>query len=701
VAEPRAAYRKDVEGLRAVAVILVVLNHLLAVPAGGFIGVDLFFVISGFVITGMLWREGTARTFTFRGFYLRRVRRLLPSAVLVLLATNLAAQFFFYGPRVQQTRTDTLWALGFLANVHMARTDTDYFHANDAPSLLQHYWSLAVEEQFYVVWPLVLVLLVLLARRKASGALALPLALLVTALSFGYALHLVSIDPARAYFSSPARAWELGVGALLGLLVSWGLHVPERLQQAFGWAGVALLGYAAFYIDPTQPFPGYAALVPVAAGVSLILAGTGWQQPWVTRLLSHQVTGYVGRISYPVYLWHWPVIVISEEVWGRNSLVWVAAPFVSVMLAVLTHHLVEEPLRGRVSPREAYRQLLPTFRGSSHVPWVPLKNFAIGSMAYVLVLTSIAISRAPMAAAGPATSARSASSGTSKAPLPADYTPAPVGLARDVADALQLTSWPRRFTPSLEQLDAARAPQWVHDGCLNVTASNLARCRFGSPQASHHAALMGDSIAISYLPGILRALEPLGWDFQLLTQAGCNNAVSVLAHRRPDTACDAHRNWALTQVQHLRPELLILSNVPNTANISPAAMAGSPLETWRAGLELTLARSRPWAKHVAIMSAPPTLANLQTCLTRFNSPRDCERKVSHTWDETRFAEEQAASDQHAAYILTVNWFCFQGYCPAIVGDNPVTADGVHLTAAYSERLAPAMAEAFEHILAAQ
>jgi peptidoglycan/LPS O-acetylase OafA/YrhL len=697
VAGARPSYRPDVEGLRALAVVLVVLNHLLAVPAGGFIGVDLFFVISGFVITAMLWRETSERHFTFRGFYARRVRRLLPSALLVLLVTNLAAQYFFFGPRVQQTRTDTGWALAFLANVHMARTDTDYFHANDAPSLLQHFWSLAVEEQFYFVWPLVLVLLALFARRELGRRLMLPVTLLLTAVSFGYAVQLVAKDPVQAYFSAPARAWELGVGAILGLLVSWGLRLPRRLQHFFSWLGIGLVVAACAFIDPNQPFPGAAALVPVAAGVSLILAGSGKAVPRATRLLRRPVARYIGRISYPVYLWHWPVIVVSEEVWGRNVLVWVAAPFASVMLAVLTHHLLEDPLRGRVGVRQAYRELLPGLRGKGFVKWVPVKNFAIGSMAYGLVLTSIALVAVPKVAAP--LNAAVVDSAVASSPLPKNVSPEQAKLTAEIEASLRLTKWPAKLEPSLDQLPDSAAPEWIHDNCLDVNNSNLARCRYGPSNAIHHAVIMGDSIAMSYLPGLRLALEPLGWDFQMLTQHVCNNAVSVMDGGSPYLSCDRHRQWAIDQVREIRPDLVLLANVTNVDNIVASKIVNSRIDTWKSGLTHTIEQLSGSAQRVIVVSPPPGTKNLQRCLTRSSTPSECASSVSPAWDAMQTAESQAASSTDAEYINTSNWFCEYGFCPALIGRTPVYFDGGHLTAAYSRHLTGVWAKTLKPLLA--
>lgn len=698
MAHARAAFRPDIEGLRAVAVVLVVLNHLLAVPAGGFIGVDMFFVISGFVITAMLWRETSERKFSFRAFYVRRVRRLLPAALLVLLATNLAAQYFFLGPRVEQTREDSLWALAFLANVHMADTDTDYFHANDAPSLLQHYWSLAVEEQFYFVWPLLLVLLAVLARRRLGRALVLPVTVALTAASFLYAVKLVAVDPVQAYFSAPARAWELGAGAILGLIVSYGLVVPRWLQHAFAWMGVGLVVTACVIIDPTQAFPGAAALVPVGASVALILAGTGKARPRVTKWLSHPVSRYVGRISYPIYLWHWPVIVISTEVWGRNPLVWVAAPFVSVILAVLTHHLVEDPLRGRVKARHAYRELVPMMRGNGFHKWVPLQNTAIGFFAYALVLTSIAVTSVPEVRAPLLPTAGTVvASGSGSSVLPAEkVSPEQTKLTAELEAALHLPDWPSRLVPSSQELSKAAAPEWVRDNCLNVGDQNVERCQFGSGR--RRALILGDSIAVSYLPGLRRAFEGKDWTFQTLTLAGCNNAASVRNSNEVYAECDAHREWAIRYVRKTQPDLVILSNATNISNLNPAAVKVDPYTTWSQGLQNTIRRVSVSAKRVAVIAPPPDLGNLQSCRKRGSEPRDCFMKVSRSWYLQRSAEAAAAEATGARHIGAEDWFCLFGLCPAVVANTAVTFDGRHLTHAYSLRLSSVLESELASIL---
>jgi hypothetical protein len=381
-------------------------------------------------------------------------------------------------------------------------------------------------------------------------------------------------------------------------------------------------------------------------------------------------------------------------------LVWVAAPFVSVVLAALTHHLVEEPLRGRVKPRQAYRELVPMLRGNGFHKWVPLQNAAVGLFAYALVLTSIAITSVPTAQARLLPTASTVvASGSGSAELPSEtVAPEQTALTMAIENSLQLRKWPD-LNPSLGELHEAGAPEWIHDNCLAVTDLNLTRCRYGPPGAKYHATVLGDSIAVSYLPGLRAALEPLGWDFQLLTFPVCNSAVPIMREGRPYVACDEHREWAVRQIKRTRPDLLIMSNVTAINVIVPAAIVGSPLQTWQAGLTRTLQAVVSASKRVVILTPPPGTKNPQKCATRTGGPSDCASAVSDNWDRMAAAEEAAAKAAGAQFLRTSEWFCAQGICPAVVGGIPVTWDGIHLSARYSRLLAPVMLAALHRAAA--
>ena len=345
-----SAFRPDVEGLRAAAVLFVVANHL-GWLGGGFVGVDIFFVISGFLITGLL-RDELERTgrISFIGFYRRRARRILPAAVCVLLVTNLVAHQVFLANRAHQTGVDSLWALGFLANVHFAAVGTQYFQADLPPSLVQHYWSLSVEEQFYLLWPLLLLGAALLLRRRGLRSHVMagrwPLAglvLAVTAVSFGWSMRLSVTAPAQAYFATTARAWELGVGALLAVCAPTVGRLPSRTRPALALAGLVAIGASAVLVHGGPGFPAPAAALPVLGAGAVIAAGA---RGWSVTLLTNPVSRYVGRVSYSLYLWHWPVVLTCEALVPRDAGVFL--PLLGcalVSLSIASYHLVEVPFR--------------------------------------------------------------------------------------------------------------------------------------------------------------------------------------------------------------------------------------------------------------------------------------------------------------------------------------------------------------------
>ena len=351
-AAPAPGFRADIQGLRAVAVLLVLLSHYFEQPAGGFIGVDVFFVLSGFLITGLLLREhDVTGRISLRGFYARRARRILPVGVLVIAVTSAVSYLLLVGGRAQQVLTDALWATGFAANIHFQRVGTDYFQDERPPSPLQHYWSLAVEEQFYVLWPLVLLLALGLAAgrgwRRPRAVLA-GVTAAVFAGSLWWSLELTASSPTVAYFSTVTRAWELGVGALLALAHRPLLTLPTAVATALSWAGLVGLVMSAVVIDGTTPFPGAAAIAPVLATAALLVGGMGrtsTRSPSASWGLCNAVSGYLGQISYSLYLWHWPVLVLAEALVGDPSapvrLLLLAS---SVGLAVLSFHLVERPV---------------------------------------------------------------------------------------------------------------------------------------------------------------------------------------------------------------------------------------------------------------------------------------------------------------------------------------------------------------------
>ncbi|MCW2853067.1 MAG: acyltransferase, partial [Nocardioides sp.] len=273
---PRAGFRPDIEGLRAVAVLSVLIYHAgLAWVPGGYVGVDVFFVISGFLITSLMVRE-VERTgrLGLTGFWARRARRLLPASTLVLVFSAVVAFAVLPVNTRRDFGGDIVAAAGYVVNWRLGLRAVDYLAENVGASPVQHYWSLAVEEQFYVVWPLLIAAMVTMFRTRWRPALLVGIAV-ITLASFVFTLSYAAEQPGLAFFVSTTRIWELGVGALLALALPALVRLPAAALGVLGWAGLALVAYAALVLDETTRWPGTATLLPVLGTAAAILAGGG------------------------------------------------------------------------------------------------------------------------------------------------------------------------------------------------------------------------------------------------------------------------------------------------------------------------------------------------------------------------------------------------------------------------------------------
>jgi peptidoglycan/LPS O-acetylase OafA/YrhL len=350
---PHTAPRRDIQGLRALAVLAVVGAHAVGWPSGGFVGVDIFFVISGFLITGMLLSEIRRRgSVSLGGFYARRARRILPAALVTLGAVVGAAFALFNTVRADQTLWDAVSAALFVSNWRFAAQGTDYFHAADAVSPVQNFWSLSVEEQFYLAWPGLLVILVLLvpvaARRGAAARVIVGTAAgAIVAASFAWALTQTEAQPTLAYFSTLTRAWELAAGALLAAAVPVLARIPRALGIMLGWVGLAGAVASVLIIEPTAAgFPAPWAALPVVA-TCLVLAGGAAGDPRQRHLvpLTNPVSVFVGDMSYSLYLWHFPVIVFAAVLLPESDQrIWIVLGAIAV-LSLASYFIVEQPLR--------------------------------------------------------------------------------------------------------------------------------------------------------------------------------------------------------------------------------------------------------------------------------------------------------------------------------------------------------------------
>ena len=701
----KAVFRPDVQGLRAVAVLAVIADHLLGYPVGGFVGVDIFFVISGFLITGLLLREQEKNgRISFPDFYRRRIRRIMPVAVIVLAVTVSASWAVFSTGRAQSITWDGFWALIFGANWHLASVGTDYMQAEGPVSPLQHFWSLAVEEQFYVVWPWIIVLVLgVLANRlslqpaRARRVLASVFVIVIVA-TFAFAVWESAANPAVAYFSTISRTWELAIGALLAVAGSRFANLSVRARTILGYAGLSGIAWSVFLVTPTMPFPGPWAVVPVLSAALVIAAGTGGEQPYMYPL-TNRVSGYIGDISYSLYLWHFPVItILGAMIPQEDSVAWSLMILGMFALSIASYHFIEDPIRKStwLDPAAAKKRrgkvaLFDHKSGYAAMVVLALVTAMVVMMALTKTTTpedTSAFQAQPLALSGTA------------APTAQPEPTTPDGkLSAELAAANAATSWPV-LVPSVDELKDKFVPEWVEDNCLNTNDANLKRCLYGDPAATKTAVVLGDSVSISWMPGLRESLGKQGWKIQLLTMGQCP-AVEIPVTRPNNAegfteACLEHQRWAMEKVKRMSPEMVIVTSaLSTTARVVGADQNPDVLGDWTDTTVRKLEELKSATDgDVVLLSVAMQGANLLDCATKISKPKACTGTNS-TYLPTVAAEEKAAAQVPGVrFVSTVPWFCTtNNQCPAFAGTTPIFVDGSHITPAYSAKLAPVMGPA--------
>jgi peptidoglycan/LPS O-acetylase OafA/YrhL len=668
--------RLDIQGLRALAVILVIANHVTGWPGGGFVGVDVFFVISGFVITSSLVRERSKTgSISLVEFYKRRVRRILPAALTVTVVTVGVSFVLFGKARFEALLLDALSATFFSANWRFIATGTDYLHAGEELSPMQHFWSLSIEEQFYFVWPLLLVLAIYFGARRPlrNAALALSLVALV---SLGFAVWETAVSPASAYFSTFSRAWELAAGALLALSTHKLGGIPDRARPVLAWSGLAVIVAGSVLMTTNSAFPGPGALVPVLGTAAVIAAGVGGRQHSMW-LLTNPVAGYLGNISYSLYLWHFPVLVFTTVfLEGTPRRLVVVALLITLALSAASYRWIEGPTRFA----KGHRQLT--------IPVVALA----GILSVALVIVSFApVAPPPAVAAGP--------------PVPrGEPTVASAARWAAVDAAASATTWPDDLTPAIDAVSTDDlAPEWIVDECLGLESENLDerlvkadRCVYGDADSSKIAIIFGDSVALSWAPGVRAALEPLGYRIDILTSERCPpaNIPTVEESGAPMDGCAEFRDWALQRIATIAPDLVIVGNsTAGMERLASGRIGQESVEEWADAANDTLSQLEAAAGRVVILRAPPARVGFSSCARQYSDPKDCRLRRSGSYGFVSQADRIAIRGLEVEYIDTENWFCTPaGICPSFAEGTPVLADGFHLTATQSTSLAPLLAE---------
>ncbi|PZE68860.1 acyltransferase family protein [Curtobacterium sp. MCBD17_021] len=667
MAPQHGPFRTDVHAIRAVAVVLVLVYHLdVGWLRGGFVGVDAFFVVSGFLITGQLVRElhGTGRI-DLPGFWARRARRLVPAGLLVLAVTAVASVLLF--PREDWPTLGTQLAASAVSveNWALAASSTDYLAAGDPSTPFEHFWSLGVEEQFYLLWPMLLLLAWEAGRRGVVRMRAVAaVVVVVVVVSLVCSVVLTATDPAPAYFWPHTRAWEFGVGALLALVPAPTAAARPRIgtgAAAVGWVGLVACG---LLLTPSVPYPGIAAALPVVA-TALVIAGRN-EDRTLTRLTTLPPVRWLGRVSYPLYLWHWPVALLLPRAVDLPTPARVAATvLLAGVLAHLTTVLVERPVTtgrlARLRPRVTFTVVAA---GTALVLLAPTAGWA----ALTGQLREDSALAAELSTDGDrcwGAAAIAPGSGCAVSGLPG-----------------------RGTTPSTMTAAYDVDPTW--DDC-EADATVVRSCVVGVPGGTR-VALVGDSHAHQWSSALIALAEERGWELHLVVKGGCE-----FSHVDWSDVSDADRSRCGTWNRAVDRSLAAEAPFDLVFTSSRADLRGEPvgsdparsaLEGYRASWQPLIDRG---ATVVAIRDTPAAGSGVQRCVDEHpDDVGSCSIDTERAFAAEDRLVDAARATRGAVVADLTSSFCTAGSCPAVIGNVLVYRDSHHLTRTYVTTLTAAL-----------
>ncbi|MEU6348929.1 acyltransferase family protein [Streptomyces sp. NPDC047072] len=656
-------YRPDIQGLRAVAIMMVVAMHCGILDIHG--GVDVSFVLSGFLIGGQLFAEiDKTGKVSLTKFWARRFRRLTPPMAVVIVGTAVLAWMYGSPLRFRSYIEDGLSASLSFLNWRLVETGTDYFANDGTQSPYQHFWSLGIEEQFYAAAPIILVALVWISRKifrnRALVALFLTAAI---AGSFYLGWSKTSENQPLAYFSTHTRIWEITCGVLLALAAPLVSRMNTGLAAVVSWLGLGTVLVTAMLISDETPLPGYAVAGPVIGAVMVIAGGCANPRFGAERLLDNPVLDFVGNVSYGWYLTHWPLLVLWPSITDRDFTFEerMRVVVLSFLVAIVMHYAVERRFKKNVSL--VTRPWKGVFTG----------GFTTASTAGAMVLAAIV----PLHLA-------TASSGA----VAAGYTD-----RTSVRKAVTVTK--------LSALTQSALPQALGDttdrdciATIEVTRYQpLDTCVVGASDAKTTMALFGDSHAWQWMDLYDMIGKDLGIRVTVISKAGCSPQMYRILNpqvNREYRECDSWRESAFAALTKSKPDVIVVADrVRQEAGRDGAVAAWKVLQ--KTGSQL-----------VYMTDTPQPGQNVPDCLaTHLDDATACNRPEWQALEYTDFrAMEKEVAEKYGAEIIdTTDAFCANDVCPSVIGDQVVYYDNSHITSSYSKTLKPFLEPALEKILA--
>ena len=681
-------FRADIEGLRGIAVLLVLLFHA-SIPGfnGGFVGVDIFFVISGYLITGMLFREyETTGKISLRDFYARRVRRLLPASALVLVVTLIASILFLPPLSLPSVTIDISAAALYISNIVFAFRATDYFAAGAAPSPILHFWSLGVEEQFYLFWPAIF-LLVAYGAKKLRVRIGFAIAGIGIS-SFAFATYLVTRAGPWAFFSLPTRAWELALGGILAAFGRKLSKMPHWLAITLGWFGLSGVIYSGLFIKATAPFPSWPALTPTVGAAFLIAGGSRLSRLSPAPILARALPQFLGKISYSLYLWHWPLLVLPLawkelplNIYERAGLALLAIP-----IAYATQRWVEDPLRH-----------------GKFIGTLPRKNL-LTAAAMALLIAGASVGTDYIVTNGAHYNAKFMTAEQKSAELEALLNPlAETTKSANSRPDTRAFPVPLNLEPRLINAKNDR-PLAYKDRChtqQNLPPSTLP-CTYGDTASSTTIALFGDSHALSWFPAMNIVAKKNGWKLLSLTMSACSP--SDIPGWNPSNNsvmknCTLWRADSLKKILAVKPLIVVVAGTRGFETVDShdkLLLGQAKVTAWRSGMQRTVDQLKLASKNIIyIGDAPQSMVDPPVCLSAHpKNALDCATPLAKAIQTDWIAQETAMTIQERiSFIDPGLWICPTSPCPVVLGNLLIYMDGGHFTATFSAALASRLRKA--------
>jgi len=677
--------RTDIEGLRAIAVLAVLLFHA-GVPglAGGYIGVDVFFVVSGFLITSLLVAEKDSEGFISLGaFYSRRIRRLLPVSSVVAVSTMVASYIWLEPLRIRSLVNDLFAVATFSSNFIFASRGADYLQSTLPESPLQHYWSLAVEEQFYIVWPMLIALVCIGAKKASSIRLRVGVAAAVISIaSFVACMVQMNTSQPWAFFSPHTRAFELAIGALVAVVPMHVSLTRRRLTSVLAWCGLVGIIACVVLFDEKTKFPGPWALAPVLATACVLRGGNvlGWSPHAILRLSPFQ---WMGSRSYSAYLWHWPILIIVVPALERELSIaeGLVCLVIALALSELSYRIIENPIRRNIRIRGLRAFALA----------VSLLSVVTGSA--VLARNNPPRTSTDVAATTPTLiSATTLPAGVTTTTIPAAPTLPAAGVAVEaITQAALATGLPSNLNPSLQRAILDQPIIYNNNCHVSFSAVRPKNCVFGVKESVKVVALYGDSHAAQWFPTFEEVAKTRGWKLITYTKRGCP-PVDIPTYSKVlgkvYNECAPWRKNVMKQMVADGVQVVFVAHFDRL--LSATTRVPMWQKEWRAALQTSLDEFATLnIVPVLVEDTPYPGQDVPTCLSRhYTNVQMCSPSIGMAYRPDMHEMLQDFHNQGVNVLWVRDWFCTATACPTIVGNVLVYRDDNHMTVSYARLIAP-------------